>query len=369
MRQVLGSVRQSALWGKPSKGEYRSSALWGKGGRGLLATFVLAAAFAAPVAATASASGSAADSGNYGRELTAFVSPELLDAARANPCQVFKVIVQSRGSVGSVASDVDEAADETSTRRDALKRRFSRMGSVSAELTGRAILRLARQKNVLAITPDAPVVLSSYSNTEAWPLAANVAKLWRSNAQAPTIAVVDSGIEKDRADFDFGARVIDTQVMTQLQPNSPDDGRGHGTFVAGIAAGSAHGRAGAAPNANIVMIDVMDDHGMAMTSDVIAAAEWIYQNREAKNIRVVNFSLHSASPASIMWDPLDAAVEKLWFGGVVVVAAAGNYGVPGGPSGVGYAPGNDPFIITVGAVDIDGSPRRTIDDQAAPWSA
>jgi serine protease AprX len=70
-----------------------------------------------------------------------------------------------------------------------------------------------------------------------------------------------------------------------------------------------------------------------------------------------------------MWDPLDAAVEKLWFGGVVVVAAAGNYGIPGGPSGVGYAPGNDPFVITVGAVDIDGSPRRIVDDQAAPWSA
>jgi serine protease AprX len=367
MRQVPGSVRQSALWGKPSKGEHRASALWGKGGRGLLATFVLTAAFSAPVAATASPSSADADSGNYGRKLTAFVSQDLLDAARTNPRQTFKVIVQSRGSVGSVASDVDEAADETATRRDALRRRFSRMGSVSAELTGRAILRLARQKNVLAITSDAPVVLSGYSNSEAWPLAANVAKLWRSNASAPAIAVVDSGIEANRADF--AGRVVADVTLTQLAGNSAGDGRGHGTFVAGIAAGSAPGRAGAAPTAPIVSIDVMDDHGMAMTSDVIAAAEWIYSHKDEYNIRVANFSLHSAAPASIMWDPLDAAVEKLWFGGVVVVAAAGNYGVPDGPSGVGYAPGNDPFIITVGAVDIDGSPRRTVDDQAAPWSA
>jgi hypothetical protein len=40
-------------------------------------------------------------------------------------------------------------------------------------------------------------------------------------------------------------------------------------------------------------------------------------------------------------------VERLWFGGVVVVAAAGNYGLPTAPSGVPFAPGNDPFVITV----------------------
>ena len=56
-------------------------------------------------------------------------------------------------------------------------------------------------------------------------------------------------------------------------------------------------------------------------------------------------------------DPLNVAVEKLWHSGVVVVAAAGNYGVAGGPSGVRYAPGSDPFVITVGAVDIGGTAR------------
>jgi serine protease AprX len=69
-----------------------------------------------------------------------------------------------------------------------------------------------------------------------------------------------------------------------------------------------------------------------------------------------------------MFDPLDKAVEKLWFSGVVVVAAAGNYGVDGQPTGVPFAPGNDPFIITVGADDIDGS-VSTMNDVAAPWSA
>jgi serine protease AprX len=69
-----------------------------------------------------------------------------------------------------------------------------------------------------------------------------------------------------------------------------------------------------------------------------------------------------------MYDPLDKAVERLLLSGVVVVAAAGNYGVEGQPSGVPFAPGSDPFVITVGADDIDGS-VSTNDDYTAPWSA
>jgi serine protease AprX len=156
--------------------------------------------------------------------------------------------------------------------------------------------------------------------------------------------------------------------MTALPGNSAGDGRGHGTFVAGIAAGNASRYAGASPGSKIVSIDVMDDKGMAMTRDVIAAADWILANKARYNIRVANFSLHSASPASVFYDPLDRAVERLWFNGVVVVAAAGNYGLEGRPSGVTFAPGNDPFVITVGASDVNHS-VWTGDDTAAPWSA
>jgi serine protease AprX len=358
-RGSSGDLRWSALWGKPSKGEARSSALWGKGGRGFLATLVVAVGLAAPVAY--------ADSGSGSPSFKAYTTPGLLGAAEANPNATFQVIVEGDRTTGWVAKQI---ADFNSSKAK-VKRRYSVINGVAATLTGKQVLILARKSWIRAITEDAPVRLASFSTSQQWPYASGVVKSWWDNAtnvvaQTPTIAVVDSGIEASRPDF--AGRVLAQVNLTSIQPNSPGDGRGHGTFVAGIAAGGGDWYAGADPRAKLVSIDVMDDNGMAMTRDVIAAADWILQNRAAYNIRVANFSLHSASPNSFMFDPLDKAVERLWFSGVTVVVAAGNYGIEGQPSGVPFAPGNDPFVITVGALDIEGSVKAS-DDSNAPWSA
>ena len=130
----------------------------------------------------------------------------------------------------------------------------------------------------------------------------------------------------------------------------------------------AQGYAGVTPSANLLSLDVINDQGQATVADVVAACDWILKNKATYNIRVANLSLHSASPASLFFDPLDQAVEKLWLNGVVVVAAAGNYATNGQESGVPFAPGNDPFVITVGAADIQNT-IPTSDDVSAPWSA
>jgi serine protease AprX len=364
-----GSIRSSALWGKPSKGETRSSALWGKGGRGIVATLAVAMVMVAPMAAVAG-SGSSGKGNGLDASVKAYLSPSLLRTAQLNPNATFNVIVQgSKGkSSSTVASEVTSARKANPGKGVGLRKQFKSINGVAAQLTGRQIANLARRANIRSITTDAPVVLSGSSNKQRWPYVSGFQGLWNSTASvnAPTIAVVDSGIEAGRSDF--GGRVLAQVNLTSIAPNSPGDGRGHGTFVAGIAAGGAANYAGGSPGSKIVSIDVMDDNGMAMTRDVIAAADWILANKDQYNIRVANFSLHSGAWASVFFDPLDLAVEKLWFNGVVVVAAAGNYGVDGAPSGVPYAPGNDPFVITVGADDIDGS-VSTNDDYAAAWSA
>src|SRR5262249_43729057 len=151
---------------------------------------------------------------------------------------------------------------------------------------------------------SAPVAAATgFSSRQLWPYVAGVAAFWptaaRSTQPPPTIAIVDSGIDTSRPDF--GGRVIGQVTLTSLARNSPRDGRGHGTFVASIAAGASHGHTGAAPNAPLVSIDVINDAGMATTSDVIAAADWIYQNKDAYNIRVANFSLTGSVASSIQY--------------------------------------------------------------------
>jgi serine protease AprX len=361
--------RSNALWGRGSRGESRSNALWGRGGRragAVVASLTVLFAMAAGATATNLSSGS----GSSGTTFKAFVPDSLRDAITQSPDQKFDVIVQgekkgnSNGLYKQIVGD-----SNVYNAGSSLPEQFNSIVGLHGSLTGRQIAALANRSYVTSITPNDTVQAQGYSNSQGWVPAANVNINWYSpTASAPTIAIVDSGIQANRADFGYGSRVLAQVNLASLGPNSPGDGSGHGTFVAGIAAGSANGYAGTTPNANLVAIDVMNDQGQSTVSDVVRACDWILANKAKYNIQVANFSLHAVNKASVMFDPLDQAVEKLWFGGVVVVAAAGNYGTDGSPSGVLFAPGNDPFVITVGAIDV-GNGNGAGDDSVAPWSA
>jgi serine protease AprX len=374
--EAPSGTRSSALWGTGNRGgESRSSALWGKGGRGRLLMTIAVVALAAPIAAVADSGSS--NSAKKSLPPT-FIAPSLLATAQSSPNELVKVIIQSTEGA-SDAADAFKHADKADNKlalvdgdAERLTGKYKFVDSVAVTLKARKLNMLARRPG-LTVTPDSTVRLTALpSSQHVWPTASGVRPLWSTATKpapkAPTIAIVDSGIDANRPEFDNGARVVANVTMTTLQPNSPGDGRGHGTFVAGIAAGNAPDNAGASPNSDIVMLDVMDDKGMARTSDVIGAAEWIHTNKAKYNIRVANFSLHTTTPSNFTRDPLDKAVEKLWFGGVVVVVASGNYGIEGGPSGVKFAPGNDPFVITVGAIDLEGSVRPQRHD-VPNWSA
>jgi serine protease AprX len=359
-----GETRSSALWGTGNRGgDSRANALWGKGGRGFIAALAVLAITAIPLAG--------AGNKNVSTGAT-YVDPYLLAKANTDPNSLVNVVIQSDDGVSDAKNAFEHARKDEKADNEQMRRELKFVGSVAGTLKAKKVLVLAKMPG-LTITSDSRVKLDAIpTSNQVWPTAEALRPFYYDNetyrASTPTIAIVDSGIDQKRADFDGGARVIGDQVITKLVPNSSGDGRGHGTFVAGIAAGSAAGYAGAAPAAKIVSLDVMDDGGMARTSDVIAAAQWIYEHRTEKNIRVANFSLHSTVPSNFTNDPLDKAVEKLWFAGVTVVVAAGNYGKADGPSGVMFAPGNDPFVITVGAVDLDGSVRPRNHD-VPNWSA
>ncbi|MGH3103938.1 MAG: S8 family serine peptidase [Gaiellaceae bacterium] len=294
---------------------------------------------------------------------SSYVAPGVYQLAAQDPNGTVEVIIQSANGV--------EASKSSIHGFGYLKKELRLIGAVVADVPAKKLDKLAEQPGLI-VTLDAPVKATAFSSTQLWPAQIGAAQLWGNalnpGPKPPTIAIVDSGIEKGILSFGDGSRIIDRQIFTTLPQGGSYDGRGHGTFVAGIAAGQAAGYTGVAPRADLVDLDVMNDQGMAKTSDVVRACEWILANKDSRNIRVANFSLHSSAVLSIKNHPLNKAVEQLWFGGVVVVAAVGNYGVAGGPSGVKHAPGNDPFVITVGAYDLEGSARITNHDVPS-WSA
>ncbi len=152
--------------------------------------------------------------------------------------------------------------------------------------------------------------------------------------------------------------------------NSQDD-YGHGSHVAGIIwnnmADYDTGVAmGIAPGAQILSVRVLGADGRGTYESTIKGIQYIVANKERFNIRVVNLSLSGHAAVPYFADPLNRAVEKAWAKGLVVIAAAGNSGPDAQSITV---PGNDPYIITVGAIDSKRTPGYWYDDVIPDWSA
>jgi serine protease AprX len=234
------------------------------------------------------------------------------------------------------------------------------------------------QNSVGGNSPIPSNLLSQLQST--YPYTLNVAPAWNKGITGAGIgvAVIDTGIDGALPDFQSdngGSRVVETAVTNPNATNALD-GYGHGTDVAGIIAGNGLNRSpsdplfgqfiGVAPHANLVSIKVSDDQGNATVLNVIYGLQFAVDHQNDFNIRVINLSLDSTTPQSYTTDPLDAAAESAWMHGIVVVAAAGNRGTAS--DAVQYAPANDPYVITVGASDENGSILPT-DDTIASWSS
>ena len=138
--------------------------------------------------------------------------------------------------------------------------------------------------------------------------------------------------------------------------------------MAGIAAGddtrSSGAYRGIAHGADIVNLKVLDSDGLGQTSWLLSALEWIKNNHSQYNIRVVNLSLGGLAVDSYMNDPVNLKVQELNGLGILVVAAAGNSGKNADGQklyGHIHSPGNDPSVLTVGAINTFQSDPRNDD--------
>src|ERR1019366_6541472 len=129
---------------------------------------------------------------------------------------------------------------------------------------------------------------------------------------------------------------------------------------------------GVAQDASLIKLKVLDSQGNGQDSNVIAAIDAAISLKSKYNIRVINLSLGRPVTTSYKTDPLCQAVEAAWKAGIVVVVAAGNDGRDNSFNTNGYgtitAPGNDPYVITVGAMKPEGTATRA-DDLIASYSS
>ena len=187
-----------------------------------------------------------------------------------------------------------------------------------------------------------------------------------------SVAVIDSGINTTHDALK--GRVLVTHDFTG---GDGLDHFGHGTHVAAIIAGQAGQTAetrdyrGIAPGAYLLNLRVLGDDGSGSVSDVIEAIDWTIEHRHEYNVRIINLSLGAPVLQPYRDDPLCEAVERAVRAGLVVVAAAGNYGrTADGKSVYGAitSPANSPYSIAVGAIDTHDTARRS-DDTLATYSS
>src|SRR3984893_15915065 len=246
-------------------------------------------------------------------------------------------------------------------------------------LDGPGIQSLSNQSNVVYISSDrslAPTLSNAAS-------AINAEFAWQSNYTGAGIgiALIDSAVS-NHPDLNTGilpfSRVVYQQSFVPGN-SSAGDQYGHGTHIAGLIAGAGLRSAGPffsktfkgiAPGAKIINLRVLDANGSATDSVVIAAINEAISLKSRYNIRVINLSLGRAIYESYKLDPLCQAVEQAWKNGIVVVVAAGNNGryEPTDGYATVTSPGNDPYVITVGAMKPMGTPTR-VDDLIASYSS
>jgi subtilisin family serine protease len=179
-----------------------------------------------------------------------------------------------------------------------------------------------------------------------------------STGEGVTVAIMDTGVAEHP---DLNGSV--TGRLDFVRDGSANyDAGGHGTFIAGLVAANGAMK-GIAPSAKIVSLRVLDANGNGTMRSVIAAFDWILKNQSRARIQVLNLSWGAPQATTYHKDLLSALVEAAWFSGITVIAAAGNDG-PGAVT----SPASDPFVVTVGAFDDQGTATAE-DDTFASFSA
>ena len=272
----------------------------------------------------------------------------------------YALISVGRGAAGAVADEARALGADDVASLDSID-------VVSARVTSSALDSLRRDARVAFIASDAIVTAASdekhYERPQGKPSVGNEAigarQAWSTaTGRGIVVALMDTGI----ADHpDLAGSVVARVDFVNDGATSLDPG-GHGTFLAGLIA--AHGRtfSGVAPDAKLISLRVLDAQGRGTMHSVLAAFDWVLHNRAAYHVKVLNLSFGAPQTTTYHRTLLAGVVESAWFAGVTVVTAAGNDGPKPGTVAM---PGADPFVVTAGSFDDQGTTNPNDDRESA----
>ena len=262
---------------------------------------------------------------------------------------------------------------------------------VAALLTSHQVEEISKHQEIKKIWRDRQVEMASvpanpasetksfgsYTNYPAQTGAA-ILHAFGLDGDGVTVAVVDTGywkvngLKKNRDREDRVLAQYDAQndeVVSTWSKGVTNDDNGHGTHVTGVIMDSSKAFGlyrGMAPGADLVSVKAFDATGLSTYADVIRGLDWVVENKDEYDIRVLNLSF-GAAPQSFYWDdPLNRAVMSAWREGIVVVTSAGNAGPD--PFTIGV-PGNNPYVITTGAITDNYTPYDPSDDRLTSFSS
>ncbi|PCJ40331.1 MAG: peptidase S8 [Moraxellaceae bacterium] len=153
--------------------------------------------------------------------------------------------------------------------------------------------------------------------------------------------IIDTGIDLDHPDLNvgYGANFV------SRGKNSPNDGQGHGTHVAGTigAIDNSIDVVGVASGATVHPVRVLDNSGSGTIDGVIAGVDWVAENASAGDC--ANMSLG----ASGHFESLHAAVSNAAEMGIYFAIAAGNSSKDASDYEPAHVEGDN--IYTISAID------------------
>ncbi len=302
--------------------------------------------------------------------LTIVASINILPASSTNRGNNMASYIVQGSDLGQVTQLVEAYGGEVTSE-------LAIINGVGANLPLTAISQLQANPVILAITPNGDVDAAGkaipgtdYGDV----VGADVVWADQVDGEGVTVAVVDTGINHShnglkRDNEGNNGRIVAWADFIENK-NNPEDDSGHGSHVAGIIANSEIGEDGewngVAPGVNLAAVRVLDQYGRGTYESVIQGIQWVIDHKDEYNIRVMNLSLVAPVHSPYWADPLNQAAMRAWAEGIVVVVAAGNGGPE--PMTIGV-PGNNPYVITVGAFTDNYTPYDWNDDYITPFSA